>query len=144
MTLAALPSFTKGGVLQFARERKAAQDWIGRLKIKTPSPYTMIGSLSGGNQQKSVLSKWRIADVKVLILDHPTRGIDVGAKEDVYELIRDMTAEGLAIILLGDTLEEVIGLSNTILVMRDGAVTARLDAPQGGKPKQLQLLEHMV
>jgi ribose transport system ATP-binding protein len=144
MTLAALPSFTKGGFLQFARERKAAQDWIGRLKIKTPSPYTMIGSLSGGNQQKSVLSKWRIANVKVLILDHPTRGIDVGAKEDVYELIRDMTAEGLAIILLGDTLEEVIGLSNTILVMRDGAVTARLDAPQGGKPKQLQLLEHMV
>ena len=70
----------------------------------------------------------------VLILDHPTRGIDVGAKEDVYELVRDMTAEGLAVILLGDTLDEVIGLSNRILVMRDGEITARFDAPPGGKP----------
>jgi ribose transport system ATP-binding protein len=144
MTLAALPAFTKSGVLQFARERQAAQKWIDRLKIKTPSPDTMIGSLSGGNQQKSVLSKWRIAGVKVLILDHPTRGVDVGAKEDVYDLVRDMAEEGLAIILLGDTLEEVIGLSNTILVMRDGVVTAKLDAPAGGKPNQVAVVEHMV
>ncbi len=132
------------GVIRFAKERAAAQEWIDRLKIKTPSTHTMTGSLSGGNQQKVVLSKWRIAGVKVLILDHPTRGIDVGAKEDVYELIRDMTSEGLAVILLGDTLEEVIGLSNTILVMRDGEVTARLDAPPGGKPQQIELLKHMV
>ena len=144
MTLAALPAFTKNGVLQFAKERQAAQNWINRLKIKTPSTDTMIGSLSGGNQQKSVLSKWRIAGVKVLILDHPTRGVDVGAKEDVYDLIRDMAEEGLAIILLGDTLEEVIGLSNTILVMRDGIVTARIDAPPGHKPQQINLVEHMV
>ena len=101
----------------------------------------MVGSLSGGNQQKVVLAKWRIAGVKVLILDHPTRGIDVGAKEDVYDLIRDMTAEGLAVILLGDTLEEVIGLSTRILVMRDGAITARLEAPPGAKPAQVDLLQ---
>ena len=82
--------------------------------------------------------------VKVLILDHPTRGIDVGAKEDVYELIRDMTAEGLAVILLGDTLEEVIGLSSRILVMRDGEITARFDAPPGSKPSQVDLVENMV
>jgi ribose transport system ATP-binding protein len=144
MTLAALPHFTAGGVIRFAKERAAAREWIDRLKIKTPSTHTMAGSLSGGNQQKVVLSKWRIAGVKVLILDHPTRGIDVGAKEDVYELIRDMTAEGLAVILLGDTLEEVIGLSNTIVVMRDGGVTASLGAPPGGKPQQIELLKHMV
>ena len=101
----------------------------------------MVGSLSGGNQQKVVLAKWRIAGVKVLILDHPTRGIDVGAKEDVYELVRDMTAEGLAVILLGDTLDEVIGLSSRILVMRDGEVTASFDAPPGGKPTQVELVE---
>lgn len=144
MTLAALPAFTKSGIVQFAKERTTAQSWIERLKIKTPSPDTMIGSLSGGNQQKSVLSKWRIAGVKVLILDHPTRGVDVGAKEDVYDLIRDMAEEGLAIILLGDTLDEVIGMSNTILVMRDGQVTAKIDAPAGRKPEQVKLVEHMV
>ena len=74
-----------------------------------------------------VLAKWRIAGVKIVILDHPTRGIDVGAKEDVYELIRDMTAEGLGVILLGDTLEEVIGLSSRILVMRDGEITGTFE-----------------
>ena len=144
MTLAALPKFVSGGMLKFAAENQEARKWIDRLKIKTPSANTMVGSLSGGNQQKVVLAKWRIAGVKVLILDHPTRGIDVGAKEDVYELVRDMTAEGLAVILLGDTLEEVIGLSSRILAMRDGEVTASFDAPPGGKPTQVELVENMV
>ncbi|MCB1376830.1 MAG: sugar ABC transporter ATP-binding protein [Alphaproteobacteria bacterium] len=144
MTLAALPRFVKGGVIQFGEEKAIAREWIGRLNIKTPSTETMVGSLSGGNQQKVVLAKWRIAGVRVLILDHPTRGIDVGAKEDVYELIRDMTAEGLAIVLLGDTLEEVIGLSSRILVMRDGRVTASFEAPPDGKPDQVDLVSHMV
>jgi len=145
MTLAALPRFTSAaGVIRFAEEKKTALDWIARLNIKTPSPATMVGSLSGGNQQKVVLAKWRVAGVKVVILDHPTRGIDVGAKEDVYELVRDMTAEGLAVILLGDTLEEVIGLSSRILVMRDGEVTARFEAAPGKKPAQVELVRHMV
>lgn len=144
MTLAALPKFVSRGVIRFEAERSVARDWIKRLNIKTPSTATMVGSLSGGNQQKVVLAKWRIAGVRVLILDHPTRGIDVGAKEDVYELVRDMTAEGLAVILLGDTLEEVIGLSNRILVMRDGEVTATFEAPPGGKPAQVDLIRHMV
>jgi len=144
MTLAALPKFVSRGVIRFDAERSIARDWIKRLNIKTPSTATMVGSLSGGNQQKVVLAKWRIAGVRILILDHPTRGIDVGAKEDVYELVRDMTAEGLAVILLGDTLEEVIGLSNRILVMRDGEVTATFDAPPGAKPAQVDLIRHMV
>jgi ribose transport system ATP-binding protein len=144
MTLAALPKFVSGGILKFRSEREQARNWIDRLKIKTPSTQAAVGGLSGGNQQKVVLAKWRIAGVDVLILDHPTRGIDVGAKEDVYELVRDMTAEGLAVILLGDTLEEVIGLSSRILVMRDGEVTAAFDAPPGGKPTQVEIVEHMV
>ena len=101
-------------------------------------------SLSGGNQQKVVLSKWQIFGSKVAVLDHPTRGIDVGAKEDVYELIREMADQGVAIVLLGDTLEEVIGLSNRILVLRDGEVSARFDAPVGDKPDQLDLISNMV
>jgi ribose transport system ATP-binding protein len=144
MTLAALPKFVSGGIISFSAEKAVAADWVSRLKIKTPSTATSAGSLSGGNQQKVVLAKWRIAGVRVLILDHPTRGIDVGSKEDVYELVRDMTAEGLAVILLGDTLDEVIGLSNRILVMRDGEITARFEAPPGGKPTQVELVRHMV
>ena len=144
MTLAALPKFVRGGAIRFAEENNTANDWIAKLKIKTPSAATMVGSLSGGNQQKVVLAKWRIAGVKILILDHPTRGIDVGAKEDVYELIRDMTAEGLAVILLGDTLDEVIGLSSRVLVMKDGEITARFEAAPGAKPTQLDLVRHMV
>lgn len=144
ITLAALPKYVSGGVLKFADEQKTAKSWIDRLKIKTPSANAVTGGLSGGNQQKVVLAKWRIAGVKVLILDHPTRGIDVGAKEDVYELVRDITAEGLAVILLGDTLEEVIGLSSRIFVMRDGEITATFEAPPGAKPTQVDLVEHMV
>lgn len=144
MTLAALPKFVSGGIIRFADEKKIAQDWVVRLKIKTPSLATAVGSLSGGNQQKVVLAKWRVAGIRALILDHPTRGIDVGAKEDVYELIRDMTDEGLGIILLGDTLEEVIGLSNRILVMRDGKIAATFEAPPGKKPTQLDLVGYMV
>lgn len=144
MTMPALEEFSSFGIIQRARERSVAQDWIQKLSVKTPSPDTLAGSLSGGNQQKVVLSKWRIAGSHIVVLDHPTRGIDVGAKEDVYELIRGMTAEGLSIILLADTLEEVIGLSHKIIVMRDGEESARFDAPPGGKPSQVDLIAHMV
>jgi ribose transport system ATP-binding protein len=144
ITLAALPKYVSGAVIRFADEKRTAHDWVVRLKIKTPSLGTAVGHLSGGNQQKVVLAKWRVAGVRVLILDHPTRGIDVGAKEDVYELIRDMTEEGLGVVLLGDTLEEVIGLSNRILVMRDGKIAATFDAPPGKKPTQLDLVGYMM
>ena len=144
MTLASLGDFVHGGLISKQRERQVANAWIDKLQIKTPSTETMVGSLSGGNQQKMVLAKWRIAGSDVLILDHPTRGIDVGAKEDVYELIRDMTEQGLSIVLLGDTLEELIGLSHRILVMRDGEVTATFDAAVGAKPEQVDLITHMV
>jgi ribose transport system ATP-binding protein len=144
VTLAALPRFVSGGMIRFGEENEVAQTWVTRLKIRTPSTQTMVGSLSGGNQQKVVLAKWRVAGVRVVILDHPTRGIDVGAKEDVYELIRDMTAEGLAVILLGDTLDEVIGLSSRILVMRDGEIAATFDAAAGRKPTQVDLVGHMM
>jgi ribose transport system ATP-binding protein len=144
MTLARLSGFATAGVLRRRREREVARHWIDRLHIKTPGEATPIGSLSGGNQQKVVLAKWRIAGSKVLVLDHPTRGVDVGAKEDVYELIRDMTQEGLSLILLADTLEELIGLSGRILVMRDGRISAEVNSAAGTKPQQVALIEHMV
>ncbi|MCE2522713.1 MAG: sugar ABC transporter ATP-binding protein [Rhodobacteraceae bacterium] len=144
MTLAAGKRFSRFGFIRFDRERTECQHWIKRLQIRTPSVKTPMQSLSGGNQQKVVLSKWQIVGSKVAVLDHPTRGIDVGAKEDVYELIREMADQGIAIVLLGDTLEEVIGLSNRILVLRDGEVSAQFDAPAGAKPDQLDLISNMV
>ena len=144
MTLASGSLFTHYGFIRFAAENAEAQKWIDRLRIRTPSTRTALRSLSGGNQQKVVLAKWQLVGSKVLILDHPTRGIDVGAKEDVYELIRDMVEQDVAIVLLGDTLEEVIGLSNRIIVLRDGEISARFDAPAGGKPQQVELIAGMV
>ena len=144
MTLASRSKFANMGFIRFAAERQEARHWIDRLRIRTPSTSTPMQSLSGGNQQKVVLSKWHIVGSKVAVLDHPTRGIDVGAKEDVYDLIREMANQGIAIILLGDTLEEVIGMSNRIMVLRNGVLTAEFDAAVGSKPNQLDLIANMV
>ncbi|WP_084640069.1 sugar ABC transporter ATP-binding protein [Kaistia adipata] len=144
ITLADLGGLTRAGLIDTREERRLAEDWVKRLKVRTPGINTLCLNLSGGNQQKVVLAKWLNAQSRILILDHPTRGLDVGAKEEVYELIRAVTAEGVAVILTSDTLEETIGLSHTVLVMRDGAITHRTDASPGHKPKQVDLIGHMV
>ena len=144
ITLADLVSLSQYGLIDGRRERELAKDWISRLKIRTPNIHTLCLGLSGGNQQKVVLAKWLNAKAKILVLDHPTRGLDVGAKEEVYQLIRGLTGEGLAIILTSDTLEETIGLSHTVLVMRDGEITHRADASRGQKPQQIDLIGYMV
>ena len=132
----------------FAHPRAQARlvdDWIERLRIRTPRRSTDVAKLSGGNQQKVALAKWLVSPrLRVLVLDHPTRGLDVGAKEDVYRFIRQMGRQGLAIVLLADTLEETIALSHRVLVMRDGRVAARFDAAPGSKPSQVDLVEQMV
>jgi ribose transport system ATP-binding protein len=81
---------------------------------------------------------------EILVLNHPTRGVDVGAKEDIYEIIREITALGKSVILLGDTLDECIGLSNRIIVMKDGLVTKEFDAKPSGKPEQLDIVKYMM
>lgn len=144
MTLARLEVAEGPMGLSRARERALAQDWTQRLAIRAAGPDAPCLSLSGGNQQKVVLAKWLTAQSRILILDHPTRGIDVGAKEEVFRLIRTLCAEGLSVILIADTLEETIGLSHTVLAMRDGAITARLSAEPGRKPAQVDLIGHMV
>ncbi len=144
ITLADLASLTRHGLINAREERRVAQSWVDRLKIRTPSINTLCLNLSGGNQQKVVLAKWLQAKARILILDHPTRGLDVGAKEEVYDLVRAITSEGLAVILTSDTLEETIGLSHSLLVMRDGRITHRADAAPGHKPRQIDLIGHMV
>ena len=144
VTLASLDGLRRFGLIDAGAERRLARGWVERLRIRTPGIDTLCLTLSGGNQQKVVLAKWLNARSRILILDHPTRGLDVGAKEEVYELVRAVTAEGMGVILTSDTLEETIGLSHAVLVMRDGAVTHRADASPGRKPEQVELIGHMV
>ena len=100
--------------------------------------------LSGGNQQKVVFARALASESDILILNHPTRGVDVGAKEDLYTLVRKMVKEGKSVILLGDTLDECIGLSNRVLVMKDGLITGELDSPSTNKLKQIDVVTLMM
>ncbi|MFK4448632.1 ribose transport system ATP-binding protein [Caballeronia udeis] len=144
LTLPRLGAVSRAGVVRKASERVIATEWIDRLHIKTPGPDASCRNLSGGNQQKVVLAKWRFAGSQILVLDHPTRGLDVGAKEEVYQLIRELSAEGVAVVLTGDTLEEILGLSHRVMVMRDGRAQTILPCVVGQKPSQVEIVEHMV
>lgn len=144
ITLADIKTVLRGGFLSRRAERDLALKWIQRIAIKTPGPQALCLNLSGGNQQKVVLSKWLATKVKIMVLDHPTRGIDVGAKEEVYELIRELAAQGMSFLLIADTLEETIGLSNRIFTMKDGVVTHQFDAAPDSKPMPLDLIQHMM
>lgn len=144
MTLSQLENYSTNGLLRVGEERALAKSWIERLGIKTPSENKDCAGLSGGNQQKVVLAKWRSGGSDIILLDHPTRGLDIGAKEDVYEMIREMCADGCGIILVADTLEETIGLSHTILVLKDGVFQKRFDGTPGDKPSLYDLVHHMI
>jgi ribose transport system ATP-binding protein len=144
MTLSQMGRYSRGGVLNVAAEKALARDWIGKLSIKAHSEFADCGNLSGGNQQKVVLSKWRSGGSDIMLLDHPTRGLDIGAKEDVYEMIRDMSDDGIGVILVADTLEEAIGLSHNIIVLKDGAIQQRFECKPGAKPTLYDLLHYMI
>ena len=144
MTLSQMGRYSSGGILRVGEEKALAREWIAKLGIKTPDVYKDCGGLSGGNQQKVVLAKWRSGGSEIILLDHPTRGLDIGAKEDVYEMIREMCDAGLGIVLVADTLEEAIGLSHTILVIKDGAFQKRFDGTPGAKPSLYDLVHHMI
>ena len=144
MTLSQMGRYSRAGVLRVGEEKALARTWIEKLGIKTPDVYKDCGGLSGGNQQKVVLAKWRSGGSDIILLDHPTRGLDIGAKEDVYEMIREMCDAGLGIVLVADTLEEAIGLSHTILVIKDGRFQKRFDGTPGAKPTLFDLVHHMI
>jgi ABC-type sugar transport system ATPase subunit len=132
-SLAVLPELTPGGILRPRRERTLARRFVDQLKIKATSVTQEVNSLSGGNQQKVVLSKWLAANPRILILDEPTHGVDVGTKADVHRTISHLAAGGLTILLISSELPELLGMSDRILVMREGrlvAAFARADATQ--------------
>jgi len=144
MTLSQLGKYSAYGVLRIAQERALGAEWIRTLSIKAPSELTTCGALSGGNQQKVVLAKWRSAGSEVILLDHPTRGLDIGAKEDVYEMVRAMSADSCGVVLSADTLEEAIGLAHTILVIKDGRIQKTFECRVGSKPTLYDLVHYMV
>ena len=135
---------SKRGMISRKRVSEQAVEWIRRLRIKTSGKEELVIQLSGGNQQKVVFARVLASESDVVILNHPTRGVDVGAKEEIYGLIRDMVAEGKSVILLGDTLDECIGMSNRVLIMRDGLATGELDAAVDAKPSQVSIISMMV
>ena len=128
-----------GCLLQGRWERDNAVRQIRALSIKTPSPAQQILYLSGGNQQKAILGRWLSMPMKVLLLDEPTRGIDIGAKAEIYQIIHDLAAEGIAVIVVSSDLMEVIGISDRILVMSEGAITGEVPREQAEESRLLQL-----
>jgi ABC-type sugar transport system ATPase subunit len=126
MTLAALKRAAPGEWLRAGLERQLAQPLVSRLSIRLRSLNDGVGTLSGGNQQKVVLAKWLMTQPKVLLLDEPTRGIDVGAKHDIYEQMNQLAAAGIAIVLITSELRELLAMSDRILVMSRGRITAEL------------------
>ncbi len=125
-TLAALPRLTRWGFVRRAEERSLARRYADRLRVKTPSLETVITSLSGGNQQKVALAKWLARECGVLIVDEPTRGVDVGAKAEIHALLDELACDGLGVLVISSELPEVMNLSRRILVMRQGSVAGEL------------------
>ena len=112
---------------------------IDRLKIKTPNPHQMAQYLSGGNQQKVVLGKWLAIAPKVLLLDEPTRGIDVGAKQEIYTLMDELAKKGVAILFVSSEMEEILGMSDRTLVMHEGQITGELMRDELSEEAVMQL-----
>lgn len=126
ISLAALKQMRKYRMLQLRQEQKSVADMVSRLKIKISTAENVVSSLSGGNQQKVVLAKWLLRDIDVLILDEPTRGIDVGAKAEIHRMMCELAATGMAIIMISSELPEILGMSDRILVMHNGRITGEL------------------
>ena len=140
IAMASLERFTgPTGVLDEAAMKRVAQDHIAQLGIRTPSDMQAVRLLSGGNQQKVVMAKWLLRDCDILIFDEPTRGIDVGAKAEIYRLLQDLAAQGRAIIVISSELPEVMRLSHRIAVMCEGRLTGIL--PGGSATTQEQIME---
>lgn len=121
-SLASVMKKAKKGFIDFHWEKKAALEYIKRMGIKTPSEKEVVKNLSGGNQQKVVIAKWLLAEAKILIMDEPTRGIDVNAKSEIYALMKEFVENGGSIIMVSSELPEILGVANRIMVMREGKV----------------------
>ena len=127
LSLATLAPCRRYGLLSARRERERCRPCADRLKLRAPSLGVAVSALSGGNQQKVILARWLLTEPRVLLLDEPTRGIDVAAKSDIYALLNDLTAAGLGILLITSELPELLALADRILVLHRGRIVSELD-----------------
>ena len=139
-TLANMRGVSKNSVIDHDKEYQVAEEYRVKLKTKTPTVEQLVGNLSGGNQQKVLLAKWMFAGPDVLILDEPTRGIDVGAKYEIYCIINQLAAEGKSVIMISSELPEVLGMSDRIYVMNEGRIVGELPAAEASQEKIMSLI----
>jgi ribose transport system ATP-binding protein len=144
LTLALLPHLARAGVVDEARQRQIVERFIARLGIKCASPEQKIRELSGGNQQKVLLARWLCMNPKLLILDEPTRGIDVGAKAEILSLIHELASQGLGVLMISSELEEVVAASDRVFVLRDGRSVAALKGEAIAEPAIMAAMAHGV
>lgn len=138
IALANLDKISSLGIIDQSKKIKESRNYAKELKIKAHSLEQMVGKLSGGNQQKVVLAKWLMSDPKVLILDEPTRGIDVGAKYDIYNIMNQLVEQGICIIMISSELPEILGMCDRILVLSEGKLTGELSAKEATQEKIMQ------
>lgn len=144
-TIANLDNYKRsGGFIDRGKEQEAVQEYIRRLSIKTPSGKTKIVNLSGGNQQKVILARWLIRKPKILLMEQPTRGIDVGSKQEIYKLMRELANQDLSILVMSDEMPELIGLCNRIIMMRQGVVTGEMDCQKEEKPNEQEIIKYIT
>ncbi|HEY0918751.1 sugar ABC transporter ATP-binding protein [Devosia sp.] len=136
-SLASLDQFARAGFVDEPRERSAVQAFVDRFRIKTPGLGQQIKNLSGGNQQKVLLARWLMRGLKVIVVDEPTRGIDVGAKSEIFALIDELAAQGLAVIMMTSEMPELLGLSDRIAVMAEGRITTTMSRDEATQEKIL-------
>ena len=139
ITLASLKKLSGFGGLNFGKEKEIAADYTRRLGVKTPAIYNAVSTLSGGNQQKVALSRWLMTKPKVLILDEPTQGIDVGAKAEIHELMMEIAEQGVAILMISSELPEILGMSDRIAVMSGGTILKILAREEATQDKILSV-----
>lgn len=140
ITLTNLPLVSTNGVINHAEETKVAEKYRKAMNIRTPSVYQEVVNLSGGNQQKVVLSKWLFAEPEVLILDEPTRGIDVGAKFEIYGIINELSAQGKGVVMISSEMPELLGMCDRIYVMNEGAFVGELTAKEASQERIMSLI----
>jgi ribose transport system ATP-binding protein len=125
-TISGLKQISRYGILQLAKELALVKKFIQDLRIKTPGPNFVVANMSGGNQQKVILARWLSIGTRIFIMDEPTRGIDIGSKSEIYQIMNDLTRQGVGIIMISSELPEILGMSDRIMVMREGTIVKEL------------------
>ena len=139
ITVSTLRRFCRAGIVDRAKEQKEINRYIELLKVKCAGPAQAVGDLSGGNQQKVMIARAMLVNAKVIIVDEPTRGVDVGTKTEIYKIVRDFAEAGCAVIMISSELPEIIGMSDRVLVMHEGVVTGELDGAEATEQNTLAL-----